>query len=307
MYAKRIRRTPVVRAALLGLAIGASAFLFGPAPAPAEARGGGAAPPPNRGAPAADPNQVMGAQLFDQCIRWVARNSPVSRTQDFYIHVTAELDLDTTRHRGPMRIWWKAPDKYRQELTSASRMTTKILNGNQAWIVHPNGRVDRMHTRPDAAAQLAQLKDDRARMGDLAQFITLSSLKGRGVVFTFGGEKEGSGAFAGKWLKITRTAPGVNRMHFWLAYTRDPQGRYVATYPGIIRVDGDPRQRLPTEDFVLRGWVDSPASQPRAFRYPRTIEAYSREPGRPAVRFLRATVNDIKINVQIPDARFRPR
>ena len=108
------------------------------------------------------------------------------------------------------------------------------------------------------------------------------------------------------WLKVTRTAPGATRMHFWLAYSRDAQGRYVASYPGIIRVDGDPRQGLPTEDFVLRSWTDNTPGQPRAFRYPRVIEAYSRAPGRQAVRFLKADVNDIKINVQIPEARFRP-
>lgn len=296
MYAKRFRRTHVrlVRTALLTLAI-----LLAPARTPGEARGGAA--------PGADPNAVLGAQLFEQCIRWVARGQAgVAQTRDFFIHVTAELDLETTRHRGPMRIWWKAPDKYRQELTTGGRTTTKILNGNMAWIVHPNRRIDRMHTRPEGAATVAQLKDDRARMGDLAQFITLSSLKGQGVVFTFAGEKKGSGSFAGDWLKITRTAPGAARMHLWLAYQRDTQGRYIASYPGIIRVDGDPRQNIPTEDFVLRSWTDSAPGQSRAFRYPRTIEAYSRSPGRQAVRFLKADVNEIKINVQIPDSRFAP-
>ncbi|MDA1194280.1 MAG: hypothetical protein O2894_03780 [Planctomycetota bacterium] len=263
------------------------------------ARGGEAGP--------AQANLVLGEQLFDQCVRWVARGGRgVTRTTDFHIAVTAELDLDAARHRGPMRLWWQAPDKYRQELTTNERATTKILNGDFMWIVHPEGRVQRMHGTSEGAGAIRQVKEDRERMADLAQFITLQSLKGPGVTFEFVGEKTGTGSYAGNWVKITRRAPGAAVMHFWLAYDRDAQGAYLAKWPGIVRVDGDARQKVPAEDFILGSWADSPAGQPHSFRYPRTIEAYSRLGTEAPVRFLKATVDGIQLNTGIEAALFRP-
>jgi outer membrane lipoprotein-sorting protein len=293
---------------LLALAVGASALaaVCLTAPAPSEARGGGATNPPP--APVAgNPNQALGGQLFDQCVRWVSRGGAgVTRTTDFFIGLTAELDLDTTRHRGPMRLWWKAPDKFRQALTTGGQTTTKILNSDFMWIIHPNNSVQRMHGTPEGANAVRQLKDDRERMADLAQFITLRSLQGPGVTFDFNGEKAGSGSYAGQWVKITRRAPGATLMHFWLAYQKDDRGAYMATYPGIIRVEGDAQKGIPTEDFILKSWVDSQAGNGPAFRYPRELEAYSISPGKPSLRFLKATVNSIRINGGIPDTEFKP-
>ena len=295
-----IRRFP--RWFALGLGACALAAVCTVAPTPTEARGGAANPPPR-----ANPNQALGNQLFDQCVRWVARGGQgVTRTTDFFIGLTAELDLDTTRHRGPMRLWWKAPDKFRQALTTNNQTTTKILNSDFMWIIHPNNRVQRMHGTPEGAGAVRQLKEDRERMSDLAQFITLRSLKGPGVTFDFNGEKTGSGSYRGQWVKITRRAPGATLMHFWLGYTKDARGGYQATYPGIIRVEGDARRGIPTEDFILKSWVDSPAGAGPQFRYPRELEAFSISPGKPSLRFLKATVNSIRINSGIPDAQFKP-
>ena len=265
-----------------------------------EARGGAGAPPPSHPNPS-DPNQVLGAQLFDQCVHWVARGGPgLAATTDFHVAVIAGFERDAAR---PMRLWWKSPDKYREELVTEGRTTTKLLDGASLWILHPEGRVQRMHGTSEGAAAIAQLREDRQRMADLARFITLGSLRGPGVTFTFAGEKEGSGAYAGTWLEVTRAAPGVGAMHFWLAYSRSATGSYLATWPGIVRIDGDERTRLPTEDYVLRGWVDG---RPGAYRYPREIEAFARYPGAPPARFLKATVQDLRINAGIPDASFRP-
>jgi len=321
------------RLALLVAACAVTALSFA-SPASLEARGGagdpGAPPaggPPAGGPPAGsapvanppvanppvagpkpgNPNQVLGARLFDQCVRWVGRGTRgVGRTTDFYIGLTAELDLDTTRHRGPMRLWWKAPDKFRQALTTRGQTTTKILNNEFMWIVHPNQRVERIHGTPAGAGSVRQLKEDRERMADLAQFITLDSLRGPSVVFEFGGEKSGSGSYRGKWVKLTRRARGATLMHFWLAYEKDARGAYTATWPGIVRVEGDARKGIPTEDFILKGWMDSPPGQARQFRYPRDIEAFSISPGKPSVRFLKATVNTIRINAGMPDTLFSP-
>jgi len=297
------------------MGLGLAGLLICGHPAASEARGSSTKAPPKappRTVPQLTPNQKFGAQLFDQCIWYVSQGqSGITRTTDFHISVIAELDLDTTKHRGPMRLWWQAPDKYRQELTSNKTTTTKILNGNFMWILHPNGSVQRMHGTPEGAQAIRQLKEDRTRMGDLAKFITLQSLKGPGVTFDFQGEKKGSGDYAGQWLKISRRARGATTMHFWLAYDRAANGGYVAKWPGIVRVDGDARQRIPTEDFILGNWVPStvPAQSKRTarkFRYPRTITAYSRVGNQQPVRFLRATVQDIKINAGARDELFRP-
>jgi outer membrane lipoprotein-sorting protein len=293
---------PLSRWLVLGLGTAVVVAVCAALPTPTEARGGAAAPRPK-----ANPNQVLGTQLFDQCVQWVARGGEgVTRTTDFFIGLTAELELDTTRHRGPMRLWWKAPDKYRQALTTNGKSTTKILNNEFMWIIHPDNRVQRMHGTAEGAGAVRQLKDDRERMADLAQFITLRSLRGPGVTFDFNGEKTGSGSYAGKWVKITRRAPGATLMHFWLGYQKDARGAYLATYPGIIRVEGDARKNIPTEDFILKSWVDSPAGKGPAFRYPREIEAYSINPGKPSLRFLKASVNSIRINSGISDVQFKP-
>ena len=219
----------------------------------------------------------------------------------------AELDLDATKHRGPMRLWWRTPDKYPPGADDQrTRTTTKILNGNFMWIVHPTGSVQRMHGTPEGARAIRQLKDDRMRMGDLAQFITLQSLKGAGVTFEYMGEKEGSGIFAGKRLKVTRRAPGATTMHFWLEYDRAQNGGFIAKAPAVVGIDGDPARNIPTEYFLMKQWSTSPAGQPHKYRYPKVITAYSQTGRQRPVRFLHATVNDIKINAGTPVSYYKP-
>ena len=138
------------------------------------------------------------------------------------------------------------------------------------------------------------------------QFLTLRSLMGDGAQFFFEGEKEGNGSYAGRWLKLRRVAPGAAEMHFWLAFQRGADGGYQATWPGIVRILGDPSRNLPTEDYILRSWKDPQRGAGQSFRYPEQIDAYSLLPGRAPLRFLRATVRDIKINVGIDPARFLP-
>jgi hypothetical protein len=77
-------------------------------------------------------------------------------------------------------------------------------------------------------------------------------------------------------------------------------------WPGVVRIDGDKAKRIPTEDFILGSWADSPATRRPVFRYPRVIEAFSRSGTQPPVRFLKATVQDIQINTGMADGRFRP-
>ena len=301
-----IRRLPCRALGALLLA----ALLLSPA-APLEARGASAQPArPKR---ISDP--VLGQKLFDDCIRWVSANSQsgIQTVQDFYVKLDAELDLDTARHKGPMRVWWKTNDNFRWELTGIS---TKILQVNRQsnpprprmWIIQ-RGQVKRMHGTPDGAKAIPQLQEDASRLGDLAQFITLRELKGQGVTFTYEGPTDGTPntIYAGKWLKVVRRIAGAGNIVFYLAYSRDAAGNLTASWPGIIRVDGV-AGRYPTEDYILRNWANSPAGQPRSFRFPKQIAAYSFMPGsgKAPVRFLRATVQDIKINAGIDATRFQP-
>ncbi len=272
----------------------------------AGARGTDAPPPPGGPAPApADPGEA----LFDQCIRFVAGGTQgIEQTRDFFVSLTAELDDGTTRHRGPMRLWWAAPDRFRQELTTGGQATTKILNGDFMWVVQPTGAVQRMHGTSEGARAIAQLKEDRERLGDLAQFITLRSLKGQGVRFVFERYTKGDRAYEGEWAKVVRHAPGSARMTFWLAYTRDAQGQVTATWPGIVRVDGDPAQGLPTEDYILRDWADGTAPGGARFRYPRSISAWQLplRDGEQPMNFLRAAVHEVRINQGLAAELFAP-
>jgi hypothetical protein len=290
-----------LRAAFVGLA--ALIALTGPAPRPAAAEGGDAVPP---GQPAPD----IGAKLFDDAINYVARGQGgIPQVTDFYVKLDARLDLDNQRHEGPMRLWFQAPLMYRQELTLNRATTTKILNQDTGWIVTPQGRVQALALTAEGRKSIEQLKEDRSRLYDITRFLTLQALKGQGVTFTFEGLKRGSGTYEGDWAKVVRKAGGRPNISFWLAYTRDAQGQITATYPGIVRVDGEPERGYPTEDYLLTDW-DSAQSQPRSFRYPRRIEAYSlltnsQGQSTPA-RFLSAIVEDIKINAGVDAARFQP-
>jgi hypothetical protein len=186
------------------------------------------------------------------------------------------------------------------------RVTTKILSGNQMWIMHPTGAVERMHGRPDGAQAVAQLQKDRKRLADLARFLTLEGLKGPGVQFVNEGPRSGSGTFAGEWMKVRRKLRGAADMVFHLAYQRDPRdpsGRSVlCTYPGVVTVEGDPRRNEPTEYYLLKNWKRGPQ-----FNYPARIEAFSQaRPGGRMTRFLLAFVDDIRINTGLQDGLFAP-
>jgi hypothetical protein len=280
----------------------------------ASAEGGPMAQPP-----APSPAEALGLKYFDDAIRYVARGQAgIPEVHDFFVNLDAKLELDEVRHEGPMRLWFQAPNNYRQELSFNNATSTKILSNDprmpsadRGWIITPSGRVQDLMLSAEGRSSITQLKNDRDRLADLTKFLTLQALKGGGARFVFEGFKKGSGTYAGDWVKVTRQAPGRSNIMFWLAYVRDPQtGAVVATWPGIVRVEGDVSKGYPTEDYILREW-DFPGTEARTFRYPHRIEAYSilTDPqGRTVpTRFLYAIVQDIKINAGIDPARFQPR
>ncbi len=302
------RPMPQIRTALVAsfLLLGILAFA---APAPLLAQGG-----PGGTAPAAppakqDPALAWGARFFDDAIRYVARGrAAMPQVNDFYAKLDAKIELDTSRQEGLMRLWYKAPGMFRQELSTNGGTTTKILKGEEGWIRTPQGRVDSLAFTPEGQKTIKQLKDDRDRISDLASFLTLQALKGPGVTFHFDGYKKGSGTYAGNWIKITRRAPSKTNIVFWLAYERTGENSVRATWPGIVRVEGDPSKNYPTEDYILKEWDSQLSQTSREFRYPRRIEAYSilkDAQGRTVpTRFLFAIVDDIKINAGIDATRF---
>ncbi len=288
----------------LGMAVLAVAALV-IAPPAADARGGGASPQPQ------DKNLLYGKAYFDQSVNWVNDGKPgIHQVTDFYADLAdVQFNVEGNHHEGYMRLWLKAPGKYRLELRPGKpmqRLTTKILAGENMWILHPNGRVQPMHGRPDGVTAIGQMKRDRRRLEELSRFLTLEGLKGAGVQFYYEGPREGSGTFAGKWIKIRRRIPQGADVTFHLAYQRDPRDssgrRVVCTYPGVVTVVGDPRRGEPTEYYVLKNWQRGPQ-----FRYPRRIEAYTQSaPGATPRRFLLAFPNDIRINTRLADSLFAP-
>jgi len=279
------------------------------APGPAEARGGAAAQPPAR--PVARPDPRLGPTYFDQAIRWVNDGKPgIHKVSDFYADLAnVKFNIEGNKHEGYMRLWLKTPKKYRVELRPGkikTRLTTKILDDNKMWIIHPDNRLERMHGRPGGAAAIRQLTNDRKRLMDLARFLTLEGLKGPGVQLLNEGPVTGSGTFAGNWVRVRRRIANGADITFYLAYTRDardPTGRaIIATSPGIVKVHGDPRRNEPTEYYILKDWKRGPQ-----FRFPGRIEAYTEaRPGARPQRFLLAFPTDIRINTRLPDSTFAP-
>jgi hypothetical protein len=276
-----------------------------------------AAPPagqPPAGQPAAgepiqpqpSASQALAARLFDESIRWVARGQDgIETVTDCYFKLNAKFDLENTHSEGPMLLWLQTPDQYRQELTISNSLQVKILNKERLWIAGSDGKFVDMLRTPDGASALEQANEDLKRLLDMTGFLTLRGLKGPGVTFESEGDKSVARG-GGGWWKIVRKAPGRPNVYFWLAYTKDAAGIVHATYPAVVRMDGDPKDGTPTEDYLLQNWDDQPGDPPRTFRFARKILAFQTRPGKPSVNFLTAIVEDIRINATIDPARFYP-
>jgi hypothetical protein len=269
-------------------------------------------PPPAPPTPAAgiEDSLQLGAKYFDQAISWVARGGTLGKPRDFYAKLEVSWDLPDMKHDGQQEVWFAAPEKMRTILTAAEHSTTKVLNGEQAWQVLSTGAVKRIHGSPDGAATMKQMKEDLVRLQDLTAFLTLEGLKGPGVVFEFEKKTEGKHVYEGKWLKINRRSPDGRKMTFWLAYDANEKGDVLrATWPGVVRVDGDVAQNLHTEDWILKDW-DSPTAKARSFRYPRRIQGWRLNPDKkaaetdPPKRFVAAVLEDVQMNQGIEAKMF---
>ena len=285
-----------------------------PRPMPAPPVNPSAVPPPMDAAAAE--RFAAGTRYFDEAIRYVARGGTLGGTRDMSAHMEVVMDLPEQGHQeGEETVWYSTPDKMRTELVHLTRTTTKILAGDQAWAVDDSGKAHRLHATPGAEKDLAQLKEDLMRIRDLLGFVTLEGLKGPGVRFEFVGAVGGSGVYVGDWLKVIRTGSDGRHMTFWLAREKDAQGADHATWPGVVRVEGDVAANLYTEDWILSNW-DSPSAQRRAFRYPFKIEAYrfpadpekakAERAAKPIQPFMKAFVDDIQVNAGVDAARFEP-
>jgi hypothetical protein len=276
----------------------------------AAARGDGPPTPPAGAGPAQSPSVVRGTRFFDQAINWINDGRPgIGKVNSFYASLeSVKLDVGENHQEGYLRLWFGAPDKFRQEwrqrreLVRGTPTTTKILNGDRMWILQADGTQRRMHGTPDGQRAIPQLKDDRKRLYDLAKFLTLQGLKGAGTSFEDMGPVTPKGPFAGNWTRVKRTLRGGAQMMFYFAYQADAQGRAQSvSYPGVVVVMGDARNREPTEAYVLKNW--KPGQQ---FRFPGQIEAYMLEnwvPGAQWKRFLLAYPADIRMNPILDEAK----
>jgi hypothetical protein len=304
----RLRRLlPRLAASVGAIALPLAAAAAEPPPPPPPT-----AAPPAPATPAAgiEDSLQKGARYFDQAIAWVARGGSLGRTRDFYARLEVKWDLPHEHHEGSQEFWFAMPDKMRTVQSAAAQTTTKILNGEQAWQILVTGAVKRIHGTPDGEATLKQLKEDLVRIQDLTAFVTLEGLKGPGIVFEFEKRTEGKGVYEGRWLKVNRRSPDGRKMTFWLAYETNERDEVVrATWPGVVRVDGDVAQKLHTEDWILKDW-DSPATARSPFRYPRKIEGWQLNPDKKAAetdrphRFVSAVLEDVRMNQGIEPQKF---
>lgn len=252
------------------------------------------------------PDFANGGRFFDQAVQFVSAGQPVvHQVRNFYADLAdTQVQIEGNQQEGFLRLWFDQQDRYRFEIRperALAQTTTKILNGEKMWVISPDAQVSAVHGTADGTRAIAQLKQDRERLADLAAFLTLQSLKGDDVRFDYEGVTQGGGAFAGDWLKVNRVVGQEAQIVFFFAYEKDAAGRPVkATWPGVVTVVGDAAKKEPTEYYLLRDWKAGPY-----FRYPARIEAFSQEvPGAPLKRFLMAFPQDIRINANIPPALF---
>ena len=266
-------------------------------------------PLPTVGVAAAEPvpAEVHGDRFFRQAVAYVANGKDVvHNVTNFFAELEdVRMSWEDSRHEGYLRVWFANPDKYRFEIRpqrASKDVTTKLLLGNQMWIMNPSSGVKAMHKSAEGARAIQQARKDRERLSDLSKFLTLAGLMSRNVKFLYRGPKRGSGTFAGEWLQVDRVAPDGSVIAFFFAYQKDAQGRIArATHPGVVTIVGDPTKGEPTEHFILSDWRAGPF-----FRFPGKISAYAKKgPGAPK-RFMLAFTRDIRINAQMPPTVFSP-
>jgi hypothetical protein len=276
---------------------------------PPAARGDDEAPRP--APPAAeqpgDPGAVRGRAYFEQAVQFVNDGKPGIHTVENFFVDLADVQITDGRntHSGYLRLWFATPDRFRWEQRPSAEMTgvtTKILSGDQLWIVTPDNRLQRMHGSAEGLQAIEQLKADRKRLYDLARFLTLEGLKGPGVEFQYEGVARGSLEFAGERLKVRRRIPGGGDMIFYLAMHRGADGQVTARQPEIVTLVGNPERNEPTEIFLLTQWTQGPQ-----FRYPSRIQAFRQAtPSAAPTRFLLAFPSDIRVNAEIAAGIFEP-
>lgn len=264
---------------------------------------------------------AWGSAYFNQAVAYVwmgTRGQPIDR---FHIALDAHLDMDTAHHEGPMRLWYRAPDAFRQELELNRAVTTKILRDGRGWTVTSSGGVQELGMSAETLKSLAQLTKDRDRLVDITRFFGLESLRGGGATFRYEGvvetppfaRAEGRWPPGTLWVQVVRQAPGAADMTFWL---RKPGPKPQVESPEIIKVEapelvrvegeGTGETAVPAEVFLLRDW-QTPRAGERAFRYPRRVGAYTLEPGGTLAPFLTGVVDLLEMNQEIPDRIFQPR
>ena len=182
--------------------------------------------------------------------------------------------------------------------------------GGPSCLIFSRQNLKHMNRTADGQGALQQAQEDRERLLTITTFLTLQGLKGPGVTFEYLGETNPSGSYArqegGSWAKLVRKAPGRPNITFWLAHVADAQGLMRATYPGVVRVDGEPQNNIPTEDYILQDWADRPSDPPRPLRFPRKILAFQIRPDQPPLNFLRAAVAHIEIDAAIHPPPYAP-
>lgn len=259
----------------------------------------------------ADENLLYGARFFDDAVRYVWRGSdPIARLETLYLDHHVNADLGAVEVAGRQRLWLDLPKRMRTEVTLPEGVvTTRIVDGEAGWLIPPSGRVRNLAITPEGRDAIGDLQRAREEAAWLGRVLTLATLRGKGVTFRFVAYTKGTGTYEGNWIKVTRHAPAGPAYTFWLAWTRDAQNDVVATWPGIVRVEGG-GPGAAAVDYILRDWEDAGERPRRAHRFPRRIEAFARTRGesddRAPVRTMFGILDDLEVNAEIPLSRFTP-
>jgi hypothetical protein len=257
-----------------------------------------------------------GTRLFEETVRFLANGGPERKeVRSLYVSGMIRLQQPDRRLDGWIRLWIDLPGRLRVESSpsdprsgGAPSTTTRILNGDLAWIIDPKGTVHPRHGRPDGEADVRSMRADLQLFQKVARFLVPGALAGPRVRLEWQGPSRGGGKFAGEWQKVLRQSPGEPDITLFLAHSVDEGGVTHASVPGVVRVAGDPARGTPKEEFILKDWRprDPPVMPEDSFLFPRKVERVTTDSGGSATLDFTAYLNEVLLGAGLPGTTFVP-
>lgn len=238
--------------------------------------------------------------------RHAAMGRDPQEVRDVYLDLEdIRIEEDGRQQEGFLRVWYLAPQGFRweQRPERARRdAVTKILLGDELWIVAADGAVRSVRGTADGVRAIQQAKADRLRFAGLAAHLTLMGLFEEGSTFA----DHNLATVPDPELKtplrwVRRSIHGKPDADFFFdPLPGDPKGagdlRRVRLLPG--RTPGATEER-----WHFDAWRDDAEAQRRL---PGRVEAHRMGKEGRFSRFLLAFVRSVRINSNLPTALFVP-